>query len=98
MGSLGPWPWQYGGAGLPRTQQSPICRQLLPDLVRNSPPVPHGPSCDAKQGRSDCQQLLPAVRGVAFEAMPVAFLLTANTICGPRYGTETLRVDRRFAA
>ena len=35
-----------------------------------------------------------AIRGVAFEAVPVGRLLTANTICGPRYGTETLRVDR----
>src|ERR1035441_629536 len=61
------------------------------------PPVPHGPSCDAKQGRSDCQQLLPAIRGVAFEAVPVGFLLTANAIRGPRYRTETLRVDLRVA-
>src|ERR1035441_6158415 len=43
------------------------------------------------------QQFLQAIRGVALEAVPVGRLLTANTICGPRYGTETLRVDRDVA-
>jgi hypothetical protein len=33
---------------------------------------------------------VPAVRGVAFKSLPVGSLLTGNTICGPRYGSEAL--------
>ena len=51
-----------------------------------------------RKTRSAYQQFLQAIRGVAFEAVPVGRLLTANTICGPRYGTETLRIDRDVAA